>query len=44
MYARALEYFKDSAIMRVLAAQFYSSYQGNSRMEQLLLAEAEVMH
>jgi hypothetical protein len=41
LYARAIEHFNNSTI-RVFAAQYYNIYRNNHRIEQMLLAEAEV--
>ncbi len=44
MYQRAIKHFEDDACIRVFAAQFYNIYKNNHRIEQMLLAEAEVRH
>ena len=42
LYARAILYFKDSAMIHVFAAQYYNIFKGNHRIEQMHLTEAEV--
>ena len=42
LYARAISYFKDSAMIHVFAAQYYNIYRGNHRIEQMHLTDAEV--
>ena len=42
LYMRAIKHFKDNAIIRVFAAQYYNIYRNNHRIEQMHLTEADV--
>ena len=42
LYARAINYFRDSAMIHVFAAQYYNIYKSNFRIEQMHLTNAEV--
>jgi hypothetical protein len=42
LYLRAIKHFKDNAIIRVFAAQYYNIYRNNHRIEQMHLTEADV--